>query len=189
MPPAQPSVQTAAPTLVAGAAAAVCIVLSTAREGKDVRARWATPSTSPPAVSMPKASQTAFAGGAANAAGGGLSRGVVLILPAKAPVPKRAAMAGRPLCCALSSGDVAAGRAAGVWPSAVPLAPAEALVEALASPDSDASRAAGGRSARAVVPNPPSTLAETLVSFRPVAVVAGDCPICAFPRQKNWKKG
>ena len=129
---------------------------------------------------MPKASQTAFAGGAASAAGGGLARGVVLISPAKAPNPKRAAMAGRPLCRASASGDVVAGRAAGVWPSTIPLAPAEALVEdrsadrllvgAAASPDSDAFRAAGGRSARAVVPNPPSTLAETLVSFRPVAV-------------------
>ena len=201
VPPAQPSVQTAAPTLAAGAAAAVCVVLSTARKGKDVGARWATPSTSLPAVSMPKASQMAIAGGAASAAGGELARRVVLILPAKAPVPKRVAIAGRPLCPASASGDVAAGRAAGVWPGAIPLAPAEALVEArataadrllvgaAASPDSDASQAAGGRSARAVVPNPPSTLAETLVSFRPVAVVAGDCPICAFPRQKNWKKG
>jgi len=51
----------------------------------------------PPAVSMPKALQTAFAGGAASAAGGGLTRGVVLILPSKAPFPKQAAMAGRPL--------------------------------------------------------------------------------------------
>ena len=48
------------------------------------------------------------------------------------------------------SGNVVAGRAAGVWPNTVPLAPAEALVEArataadrllvvaAASPDSDA---------------------------------------------------
>jgi hypothetical protein len=75
-------VQTAAPTLVTGAAAAVCVVLSTVREGKDVGARWATPSTPLPAVSMPEASQKAIAGGAASAAGGGLARGVVLVTPA-----------------------------------------------------------------------------------------------------------
>jgi hypothetical protein len=148
VPPAQPSVQAAPPTLATGAAAAVCVVLLTAREGKDVGTRWATPSTSPPVNTMPKASQTALAGGAASAAGGGLARGVVLISPAKAPNPKRAAMAGRPLCRASASGEIVAGRAAGVWPSTIPLAPAEALVEdlsadrllvgAAASPDSDA---------------------------------------------------
>ena len=42
----------------------------------------------PPAVSMPEASRTAIAGSTASAAGGGLARGVILILPAKAPVPK-----------------------------------------------------------------------------------------------------
>ena len=57
------------------------VVLLTAHEGEDVGARWATPSTSPPAVLMHKASQTAFAGGAASAAGGGLTCGVVLISP------------------------------------------------------------------------------------------------------------
>ena len=36
---------------------------------EEVGARWATPSTSPPAVSMPEASRTAIAGGAASAAG------------------------------------------------------------------------------------------------------------------------
>jgi len=107
-------------------------------------------------------------------------------------------MAGRLLCCASVSGDVVAGRAAGGWPSSVPLAPTEVLVEArataadrllvgaAASPDSDAFRAAGGRSARAVVPIPPPTPAETLVSFCTVAVVAGNCPIRANPR---WKIG
>ena len=39
-------------------------------------------------------------------------------------------MVGRPLCRASASGDVAAGKAAEGWPGAVPLAPAEALVEA-----------------------------------------------------------
>jgi len=74
--------------------------------------------------------RAAAAGGAASAAGGGLARGVILILPAKSPVPKQAAMAGRPLCHASASRDVAAGKAAGGWPCAFPLAPAEALVEA-----------------------------------------------------------
>ena len=144
---------------------------------------------------MPKASQTTVAGGAASAAGGGLTRGVVLISPSKVPVPKQVAMAGRLLCRASATGDVVAGRTAGVWPSTVPLAPAEALVEArataadrllvgaVASPASNAFRTAGGQSTRAVIPNPPSTLAEMLVSFRPVAVVANDCLIRAFPRQ------
>jgi len=133
----------------------------------EMGACWETPLTSLPAVSMPEASRTAIAGGAASAAGGGLARGVVLILPAKAPVPKRAAMVGRSLCRASASGDVAAGKAAGGWSGAVPLAPAEALVEAratvadrllvgaAASPDSDASRAAEGLAFCAVVPNPP----------------------------------
>ena len=109
-------------------------------------------------------------------------------------------MAGRPLCRASASGDVVAGRAAGGWPSAVPLASAEVLVEArataadrllvgaAASPDSDAFRAAGGRSARAGVPIPLSTPAETLVSFCTVAVVAGDCPIRSIPRRKIGKR-
>jgi hypothetical protein len=109
-------------------------------------------------------------------------------------------MDGRPLCRASASGDVVAGGAAGVWPSAIPLAPAEALVDArataadrllvdaAASPDSDAFRAAWGQSARAVVPVPPPTPAETLVSFRTVAVVAGDCPIRAIPRRKIGKR-
>ena len=56
------------------------------------------------------------------------------------------------------------------------------------SPDSDAFRAAGGRSARAVVPIPPPTPAETLVLFRTVAVVAGDCPIRAIPCRKIGKR-
>jgi len=184
VPPAQPSVQTVAPTLVAGAAAAVCVVSSTVREGKDVGARWATPSTSPPAILMPKASRTTIAGGAASAAGGGLAHGVVLISPVKAPVPKRAAMVGRPLCRASASGNVAAGKAAWGWPSAVPLAPAVALVEAraaaadrllvgaAASPDSNASRAAGGQAACAIVPNPPSTSDETLVAVHLVTKFA-----------------
>ena len=88
------------------------------------------------------------------------------ISPAKAPAFKQAAMAGRPLCRASASGDVVAGREAGVWPSAIPLVPTEVFIEArahaadrllvgaAASPDSDAFRAAGGRSARAVVPIP-----------------------------------
>ena len=129
----------------------------------------------------------------------GKPRAVVLISPAKAPVSKRATMAGRPLCCASASGDVVAGRAAGGWHSSVPLVPTEVLIEArataadrllvgaAASPDSDAFRAAGGRSARAVVPIPPPTPAETLVSFRTVAVVAGNCPIHANPRRKIGK--
>jgi len=200
VPPAQPSVQVAAPTLATRVAATICAVTSTVREGEDMGARWATPSTSLPAVSMPKASQTAFAGGAAMSAGGGLTRGVILISPSKAPIPRRAAMAGRPLCRATASRDVVAGRAAGVWPSAIPLAPAEGLVEArataadrllvvaVASPDSDAFQAAGGRSASAVVPNPPSASFEKLVSFRPVAVIAGDCLILACPRRKIGKK-
>jgi len=108
-------------------------------------------------------------------------------------------VAGRPPCHATASGDVVAGRVAGVWPGAIPLAPAEALVEArataadrllvvaAASPESDALRAAGGRSASAVIPNPPSTSVETLVSLRTVAVVAGDCLILAFPRRKIGK--
>ena len=70
------------------------------------------------------------AGGAASAAGGGLTCGVDLILPSKVPVPKQVAMAGKLLCHASATGDVVAGRAAGVWPSTVPLALAEALVEA-----------------------------------------------------------
>ena len=201
VPPAQPSVQTTAPTLAAGAAAAVCIVSSTAREGKEVGVGWATPLMSPPAVSMPGVLQMAFAGAAANAAGGGLAHRVVLISPAKKlPIPKRAAMAGRPLCHASASGDVAASKAAGGWPGAIPLAPDKSLVEAraaaadrllvgaAASPDYDASQAARGRSACAVVPNPPSTSDETLIAVRPVAVVAGDCPICAFPCQKIGNK-
>jgi len=95
--------------------------------------RWATPSMSPPAISMPKASLTAIAGGAASAAGGELARGFVLISPAKAPVPKRAAMVGRPLCRASASGGIAAGKAVVGWPGTVPLAPAKALVEARAA--------------------------------------------------------
>ncbi len=59
---------------------------------------------------------------------------------------------------------------------------------AAVSPDSDAFQAAGGRSTSAVIPNPPSTSVETLVSFRPVAVVAGDCLIHAFPRRKIGKR-
>ena len=82
---------------------------------------------------MPKALQTAIAGGAASAEGGGLARGVVLIAPAKSPIPRRAAMASRPLCCASKSQDVAAGRAAGGRLGAVPLALAKALVEAQAT--------------------------------------------------------
>ena len=109
-------------------------------------------------------------------------------------------MTGRPLCRAAASGAIVAGRAAGGWPSTVPLAPTEVLVEAratavdrllvcaAASPDSDAFRAAGGRSARAGVPIPPPAPAETLVSFRTVAVVAGDCPIRAIPRRKIGKR-
>ena len=109
-------------------------------------------------------------------------------------------MAGRPLCRASASGDVVACRAAGGWPSTVPRASAEVLVEArataadrllvgaAASPDSDAFRAAGGRSVRAVVPIPPPTPAETLVLFRTVAVVAGDCPIRAIPCRKIGKR-
>ena len=58
------------------------------------------------------------------------------------------------------------------------------LVGAAMSPDSDASQAAWGQSACRVIPNPPSTLAETLVSFCPVAVVAGDSPNHAFPCRK-----
>jgi hypothetical protein len=109
-------------------------------------------------------------------------------------------MVGRPLCRASVSGDVAAGKAAEGWPGAVPLAPAEALVEARAtaadrllvgaavSPDADASRAAGGRAACVVVPNPPSSSDETPVVVRPVAVVTSDCPIRAFPRRKMDKR-
>jgi hypothetical protein len=115
-------------------AADICTVSSTACKGKDGGARWANPSTSLPAVSMPEALQTAIAGGAASAAGGGLAHGVVLIEPTSLPVPKRAAMAGSPLCRASVSKDVAAGRAAEGWLGAIPLAPAKALVEARAQP-------------------------------------------------------
>jgi len=55
---------------------------------------------------------------------------------------------------------------------------------AVASPDSDASQAAGGWTACAVVPNPPSTSDETLIAVCLVAVVAADFPIRAFHRRK-----
>jgi hypothetical protein len=57
--------------------------LATAYKGKGARALWATPSTVPPAIKMPTASQlTAIAGGAARAAGGGLTSIVVPVAPA-----------------------------------------------------------------------------------------------------------
>ena len=72
--PRQPSAQTAVPAKAAKAAATICAVSATVREGEDMRARWAAPSTVPPLVAMPKAPRLAIAGSAARAAGGGLAR-------------------------------------------------------------------------------------------------------------------
>ncbi len=66
---AQPSAQTVVPARAAKVAASICAALATACKGKDVKARWATPSANRPVVAMPKAPRVAIASCAAKAAG------------------------------------------------------------------------------------------------------------------------